>query len=230
MKKILYSALFAFAAITASAQCNQYFVLQEGSEWEYHTHNPKGKLTGKNQQQVVKFSKTGSGYVAKVNSTVTDEKGKELMKGNLEFKCENGTLLMDMRNFISQEQMQAFSSYEMNVEASNLEIPSSLSVGDKLGDGSLTITAKGTPFPMKLTVTISDRKVEGKETITTPAGTFECFKITSKMTMENQMGMKITTQMVTNEWIAPKVGTVKSESFNKNGKSTGYTILAKRTN
>ena len=231
MNRLLYYILFSFASITiANAQCNEYYVLQEGSEWEYETYNPKGKLAAKNQQKVSAFSKSSNGYVATVNSVAFNEKGKEVMKGNLEFKCENGTMYMDMRNFISEEQLKAFSSYEMKVEATNLEIPPTLSAGASLGDGSVTITATGSPFPMKMTVTITDRKVESKESVTTPAGAFDSFKITSKMTIENVMGIKVTTQLSTVEWIAPKVGTVKSESYNKNGKLAGYTVLSKRIN
>ncbi len=230
MKKLVFSVLFAFASVVAvNAQCNEYYVMQDGSSWEYQTFNPKGKVTGKNQQKVTAFSKNANGYVATVNSVMFDEKGKEVMKGDMEFKCENGTMYMDMRNFISEEQLKAFSSYEMKVEATSLQIPSTLSAGESLSDGKLTITASGAPFPMKMIVTITDRKVEAKETITTPAGTFDCYKITSKMILENHMGIKITNQLATVEWIAPKVGTVKSESFNK-GKSAGYTVLAKRVN
>lgn len=231
MNKLLYSIIFIFASITiAKAQCNEYYTLQVGSAWEYETYNAKDKLAGKNQQKVTALSKNPGGYVATVNSVMFDEKGKEVMKGDLGFKCDNGTMYIDMRNFISEDQLKAFSSYEMKVEATNLEIPPTLSAGESLGDGSVTITASGAPLPMKMTVTITDRKVEAKESVTTPAGSFECFKITSKMIIESQMGVKVTSQLSTIEWIAPKVGTVKSESYNKNGKRKGYTILSKRIN
>lgn len=231
MTRLLSFIILVFSCINiAAAQCNQYYVLQEGSEWVYESYNAKGKLAARNQQKVTALSKTAEGFVAKVHSVMNDEKGKELMKGDLEFKCEKGTMFIDMRNFISEEQLKAFSSYEMKVESKNLEVPSSLAAGQSLGDGSVTITAAGAPLPMKMTVSITDRKVEAKESITTPAGTFDCFKITSKMTMQNQMGMTITTQFSSVEWIAPKVGMVKSESYNKNGKLNGYTVLSKRTN
>jgi len=48
--------------------------------------------------------------------------------------------------------------------------------------------------------------------------------------MENQMGVKMTSQMAVVEWIAPKVGIVRSESYNKNGKLNGHTVLSRRTN
>jgi hypothetical protein len=231
MSRLLNSILFVFASVAiVNAQCNEFYVLQEGSEWEYQTFNPKGKMTGKSVQKVADFSKNSNGFVATVNSAIFDDKNKEVAKGDMNYKCENGTMYLDMRNFLSEEQMKAFSSYEMKVEGTNLEIPSKLSPGQTLGDGTVTITAIGAPFPLKTTRTITDRKVEAKESITTPAGTFECYKISSKTLIESQMGVKISTQLSTTEWIAPKVGTVKSESFNKSGKSMGYTLLSKRVN
>jgi hypothetical protein len=142
--------------------------------------------------------------------------------------CSNGVLVMDMRKFIPQEQQQAFSSYEMKIEAENLELPSKLTPGQSLKNGSITMTAIGSPLPMTLSVAITDRKVAGKESITTPAGTFDCYKITSKTTTQTKMGMNITFEFSTTEWIAEKIGMVKSESVDKNGKSAGYTILVSR--
>ncbi len=231
MKKILSVIVFALFGLTGVvAQCNEYYVLEEGSEWEYQNLNAKGKLTGTNHQKVTAYSKTADGFVATVNSVMADEKGKEMMKGDLEFKCENGTMYIDMRNFISEEQLKAFQNYEMKLESENLEVPSKLSVGQNLGEGSVTITASGAPFPMKMTLSITDRKVEARESITTPAGAFDCFKISSKTTIQNQMGVTMTMQFSSVEWIAPKVGLVKTESYNKNGKLNGSVVLSKRIN
>ena len=82
-------------------------------------------------------------------------------------------------------------------------------------------------MPMKIKMDIIDRKVEAMETITTPAGTFETYKITSKSIMKNQMGISMTFEFDNVEWLAKEVGVVKSESFRK-GKSNGYTLLVKR--
>lgn len=231
MNKLVCYVILVFVSVnTAPAQCNEFYSLQNGSEWEYETYNGKGKLSGKNRQKVTSFTKTSNGFDATVHSVMTDEKEKELMNGDLQFKCENGTMYIDMRNFISEEQLKAFSNYEMKVESENLEVPSSLSVGESLKDGSVTVTASGAPFPMKMTMTITDRKVEGKESITTPAGTFDAYKISSKMKLQNQMGVTVNNEFSSVEWIAPKVGVVKSESYNKNGKMNGYTVLSKRVN
>ncbi|WP_133259501.1 TapB family protein [Pseudochryseolinea flava] len=228
--KILVTMLMAIAIISsAAAQCNQFYPIQNGSYWEMETYNGKGKLTGKNQQRVIQYNGTASGFTATINSTTLNEKGKELMKGDLELKCAGGTVYIDMRNFINEDQMKALQSYELKVESENLELPSALSVGQTLKNGTVTLTATNAPMPMKMTVNITDRKVEAKESVTTPAGTFDCYKITSKGTFKNQMGINMTFEFSTVEWLAPKVGMVKTESYNKNGKLNGSTVLTKRT-
>lgn len=231
MKKsilLLALLLLTISSTTLVAQCNQYYDIHEGSEWEMETYNAKGKLNGKNHQKVTAFAKSAGGFTATIQSTIFNEKGKEANKGNLEMKCENGTLFIDMRNYLNQDQMKAFSGYEMKIESTSLETPSNLSVGQQLKDGSFVMTAEGSAMPMKMTVNITNRKVLAQETITTPAGTFTCYKISSDMAMQTQMGININTKFSSIEWITEKAGAVKTESYDKNGKLVGYTLLTKR--
>ena len=76
------------------------------------------------------------------------------------------------------------------------------------------------------TTTISNRKVEAKESITTAAGTFEAFKISYNTKVESTiMGMTRSFESSSNEWIAEGVGMVKVQSFDKKGKKQGTTEL-----
>lgn len=228
MKNPLLLLLAALIPYLGIAQCNDYYVFEQGNEWTYENFTGKNKSAGKNIQKVKAYEKTSAGFTATINSTFIDEKGKKQMEGDLEMTCDNGTIIIDMRKFIPQEQQQAFGSYEMKMESENLELPSNLSVGQSLKNGSITMTAVSSPIPMTISVMITDRKVEGKESITTPAGTFDCYKISSKSTTKTQMGIKMTFEFSSTEWIAEKVGMVKSESLDKNGKSNGYTLLTSR--
>jgi DUF3108-like len=213
---------------SAFSQCNQYYQFDEGSEWGMESYNAKDKLTGRTEQNVIHFDKNSSGFEAVVHSVFYNEKGKELTKGDLGFRCDDGIIYIDMRNFIPEEQMKAFGDYELKMEAENLEFPNNLTVGQTLKDGSITITAVGSSLPISMHCAISDRKVIGKESVTTKAGTFECYKLASKSTFKNQMGINMTFTYSAIEWIAPKVGVVKSESYNKNDKLVGYTLLTHR--
>jgi hypothetical protein len=74
---------------------------------------------------------------------------------------------------------------------------------------------------MNMTVDITNRKVNAKESITTPAGTFNCYAISSNS--ETKMGLKMMFEI--KEWVAEGMGVIKSETYNKNGKLMGYTEL-----
>lgn len=224
-KKIFNTILFLlFVLSQAIAQCNEYFQFEQGTEWEMYHYNDKDKLTGKMQQKVTALDRTATGFNAKVHSVSYNAKNKEQAQTDIIYSCENGTLFIDMRNFIAEEQLKPFENFEMKVDAKNLEIPKKLEVGQSLNDANATITALNAPFPLKLSVDITNRKVAGKESITTPAGTFECFKITSNSTFKSI----VTAQFSTTDWLAPRVGIVKSEVYNKNGKLLSYSILSSR--
>ena len=227
MKGLLIVLGISLGLTSGIAQCNKFYQLYQGSEWELESYNPKGKLTGKQTQKVVSYSEGPGSFKATVHSVVFDKKGKEVMQGNLNFECQGGTMVVDMRNFINEEQMKAFQNYEMQVESDNLEIPDDLSVGQDLKDGTVTITAANSPMPMTMSVKITNRKIVGKGPITTPAGTFECYKVTSTSTVNTKMGIGLTFNYTTVEWLAPKVAVVKSESY-RNGKLQGYTQLTRR--
>ena len=65
-------------------------------------------------------------------------------------------------------------------------------------------------------ITIKDRSITGRETVTVPAGTFDCWTVNETEVMKTPIGMGTTTQSVT--WYAEGIGEVKSQTLNKRGK------------
>jgi hypothetical protein len=134
---------------------------------------------------------------------------------------------MDMKNFLDPKTMSGFQDMEVTVSGADLEMPGAMQVGQTLKDGDIKMAVNSSGMNiMNLEVKIYNRKVEAIETITTPAGTFECFKVSYDT--EFRTMFKITAKGT--EWISRNVGTVKSEQYDKNGKLTGYTLLSKFSN
>jgi hypothetical protein len=77
---------------------------------------------------------------------------------------------------------------------------------------------------MTIKSTISNRKVASIEKLSTPAGTFNAFKITYDI--ETHMGF-ITVKSSAAEWYCKKYGLIKSENYNKRGKLQSYSLLTK---
>lgn len=224
MKKIAF-LLFSVILSEVSAQCdNPYYQLKEGTLIVMENFDKKDKLQGKTESKVTKFDETSTGFTATISAIVYDKKDKITSEGDYELKCENGSIKIDMSGLIPAESMAAFRDMEIDVTMDQLEYPSNLEAGQILNDASIEIAVSGSSMPMKLIFDITDRKVEGKETITTPAGTFECYKISynthSKM-------MIINMNMRNVEYLSDKFGAVKTETYKSNGNLIGYTLITK---
>ena len=222
--------LIAFALILilpvahlSGQDCNMYFISEEGAEMELTHYNPKDKVESVTRHVIKEKNHINGAVVYTVQHTTYDGKDKEIGSGEFEIKCKDGVFYMDMKNFLDESMMQGNEDMEFEMKSEDLEFPSDLSVGQSLSDGSITATMEGggmMSFEMK--VKITDRKVETKETVTTPAGTFDCYRI-SYNTQTDMMMMNVNTRSV--DWVAEDVGMVKSETYNKKDKLQSYTLL-----
>ncbi|UII21258.1 TapB family protein [Fulvivirga ligni] len=218
MNKItIILALVIFSFNAAFSQCNPYYNFKEGKKWEITSYDQKDKKTGKQAYEITSLNENSSGWKATLAFQVYDKKDKETMDKEVDMECKDGTIEMDMTRFIPAEALQSMESMNVKLEMESLDWPANLSVGQKLSDGAIHM--KSNMFNMSTRIT--DRKVESKESITTPAGTFDCFKVTYKIISESIM----TIEMYAVDYIAKDVGVVKSESYNSNKKLTGYSLL-----
>jgi hypothetical protein len=217
--------LFVFAN-QLQAQCNPYFQLKQGASWEMTSYNAKDKQEGRTKHEVIAFNETSDGFESTLKMTAYDKKDKESFVSEFAFSCANQVIEFDMRQFMASESMESFKSMNMEITGDNLEYPASLTVGDELKPGKMTLEMAGSsamPMAMNFTVEIANRKVEAREEITTPAGTFDCYKISSLVKTKTVMKM----EMKSVEWVAEGRGVVKTMSYNKNGKMIGYSLLTK---
>lgn len=225
MKKIILLFVSVYIVQEVNAQCNNpYYQLKEGTIIEMENYNQKDKLEGRTETMVTNFDETSTGYVATIAYKFYDKKDKVVTEGEYNLECENGIIKIDMSSFIPAESMTAFQDMEVEVTMDQLNYPANISAGQNLDDASIKISTQNSPIPMNMVFDITDRKVDGKESVTTPAGTFDCYKISyntrSKMMMANMSFKNV-------EYLSEKCGTVKTETYRSNGKLTGYTLLTK---
>jgi hypothetical protein len=219
---ILFIAIFSSLLLKAQ-ECDFYYPEMKGAELIYKNFDKKGKLTGTTSQKVVEYSKTANGANATILVKSTDEKGKNITESELNVKCEGGIFYFDMEGFLNQQSLKSMEGMEMKVEHENLQMPSNLKVGDKLKDGwvKLTISAGGMTM-MNMEVTVSNRIVEKKESITTEAGSFDCFKITQDVTSKSPMKI----ESKSGEWLCKGTGIIKNESYNSDGTVISSMVLS----
>lgn len=216
--------LLAAISIVEAQNCTAYIPHEKGAKLEFGSYDKKGNLEGIVKQEITDVKQSSNSTVFSIQQVMTDEKGEEPVEVNMEFECRGDVFIVDMNSFISGEQAQSFEDMNLEINVEDLEIPNKLEPGQNLKDGKLTMSMSGdSPMAMNIfSVSVKNRKVEAKETITTPAGTFECVKLSQDIV--SKTGFAITMNSV--EWYAEGVGAVKTETWRK-GKLIGYTELLK---
>jgi hypothetical protein len=206
--------------------CKPYFPMSEGAVFEITSYKSNGKATGSARHTVLERTESGSNITVKVRNESLDKKGKEVSKSEYTAECKAGIFLIDFSVFMNNESVQAYENMEMTVTGQFIDMPRSPRVGDELNEGDMKITVKnqGIQF-MTMSVRIYDRKVEALEQRVTPAGTYDCVKISYKA--ETTIGgiVPLTVKSSAVEWFAEDVGMVRSESYNNGGKMVGYSEL-----
>ncbi|MFH0894272.1 MAG: hypothetical protein V2A54_07540 [Bacteroidota bacterium] len=227
---IILPVLFFVFSSAMAQDCQTYFPFTKGARLEYTDYDGKDKESGTHTMIVQEISNTAGYTDAKVAFTSKDDKMKEAAKSEYLMRCKGNEFFFDMKSFTASA-MEGFKDMQIEAQASYLTYPANMTVGTALPDGEMvmTISQNGTVFST-MTSKVLNRKVAATETITTPAGTFECLKITFDVEMvAKTMGLPSTTQTSGIEWIAKGIGTVKSETYMKNGKKAGYSLLTKKS-
>jgi hypothetical protein len=219
------SLCFLFGILQAQ-DCNMaYHPMKEGTKITLSSYNEKGKLTSTSETLLKSVSTEGSTLQATFEATIKNDKGKVLSEGkNYKVKCENGTIKMDISSMYMADFANQMKEMEVSISGEGIDIPANLSEGQSLSNGNTEVklgTGGMTIMTMKFDIT--NRKVEKKEAKTTPAGTFDCYKISYDIDMK--MIFKKNIHAV--QWYAPGVGLVRSESYNKKGEMEAYTELTK---
>lgn len=218
MKTFLVTALLLFITMPVSAQdCSKYYPFKEGTTFQITNYDKKGKATG-----VIDYTvKESSGDTALFAYEMYDDKGDLIMSSEYGITCKDDGIAIDFKSLMSPGVMNQYQEMEVDFSGTDLILPNNLSPGQQLPDANILMNVSVPPINMKLTVDMLNRNVEANETITTPAGTFDCVVVSYDH--ETKMGMKISGKA--KQWYAEDVGMVKSESYNKKGKLIGSSVL-----
>jgi len=249
MKKIILSFILIIFSLGIFAQSNYYFPIEVGTVLTYKMYNEKGKLSKEmpwityTVKNVEKKGNTTHIYFS-INWKDQEKMLKELpaeyqdIFENMEVKIENDMMYMEFINSVMSKVLTPFA----NIKNSNATItttgdtknviPVNMQIGTSIPETNMKMTIKmnmqGMNMSMTNTTRTYDSKVIAKEDITTPAGTFSCFKITNKSEVAMDMGMMKQKEVETqNQWLAKNIGFVKVETFDSKGKLKSYMVLEK---
>lgn len=224
MKCFIVCFLILIAASVSAQTCKAYLPYSEGTTWEVTNYNAKGKETGKVAFELLNKEESGSSTKFTVKVMSYDNKGNETFTSTYDAFCKDGKFEFDMNYMMSSESMAAYQDMDMEIDATEMEMPPmDASAGTKLKDAALSMRVSASGIGINMKIDITERSVEAIETIETPAGKFDCIKISQNVA--TKMMVKIT--MTSKEWYAEGVGMVASETYNKKGKLQGTSKLTK---
>ncbi len=236
MKKVIELLIKGFSSLLLltygskiiAQDCKNYYYMTNNAEVQMTLYDAKGAKSGQQTWKISNVSKDGNGFRSTINSSFVDGKGQEIAKATGVYKCNGGKLMADMRMSVPQDQAQQIKAGEAQLNESYLEYPSSLSEGMQLPDAFFDMEMNTSGLPSTARFEMKNRKVEGKEKISSDAGSWDAFKISYDAQMKIKMiGIGIPMVMKTTEWFVPNFGIVKSETYSKNGKLKGSSLLTR---
>jgi hypothetical protein len=198
-------------------------MLTEGTIWETTNYNKKDQVQGVNTYEVLSMNQSEGKVIWELKMMLKDEKDKLISESTSEVICDNGIFKLDMKQFSSHETMEAVKDMDVKIDATEVEYPTALEVGQTLPDAEMTIEASTSGMKvMTIKTQISDRKVEGLDLLETPAGSYNCFVLSQQTNVKNSI---VDVSSKSKQWFLPGFGIIKSESYDKNGNLNGYTLL-----
>ena len=219
MKYLIIFAIACMPILCLAQSCNYYY-LQNNKTIEMTMYGKKGEPAGKVIYKISDVKKAGGTTTAKVNSQVQDKNGKLIGSGASVMQCTNGQLKVDMKMMLPAGQQGQFTA-DVNANSSYIEYPVTMAVGDKLADANFNMDMDmSTGLRANVEMEVKDRQVVAKESVTTPAGTWECYKINYKSKMMIRMGIGIPVKQDITEWFAPGFGVVKTQAKNSSTEIT----------
>ena len=223
MNKLIFLCALLYAGTNAISQdCSKFYPLFEGVTSQITSYGANQKVAGIIDYRVDKIQKNSGVVLATMNTTIKDKKGKLITETNYEVSCSGDGVSIDFKSMMSSFNLKQFENLETEISGTNLELPNNLSIGQELPDASVNIKINMSGINMETAININNRKVIGKEDVTTPAGTFNCYVIRYNSEVST-MGMNQSSE--SKQWITEGIGMVKQEDYNKKGKVSSSSLL-----
>jgi len=225
-KSLLFLLLMLFVGSSLKAQeCKGFFPFEPDTKLEMTYYDKKGKVTSISNMDIVDITETDEIIEAEITASIKDKKGEEVHTADYRITCKDDGYEIDVFNMVNPALMKSSFGMDLDVSGDALIFPSDLSVGKELEDASTVIEVRSSDIKiMTMKLDITNRKVEAKESITTAAGTFDCYKLSYDFNTKFAF-VKKKYRIV--QWIADGVGVVKEETYGKRGKLESSSALTK---
>lgn len=209
MKQSILLTILCLMTFILCAQ-TPYFCSEVGKKSLLASYDNKGQLAMYTQREVMSCTQNGDVTTVVVhNVTLAPDKTQfpYILPYDATYEIKNG----DVYLVIAADDKETENSGSIGIFAN-------MKVGDDYGPGEFEILTSG----IANKATLIYRKVTGEETITTPAGTFDCI-IFEQQSEVRVLGIK--QKGITKTWYAKNVGDVKSEVYSLKGELRSRVVL-----
>ncbi|MBW1294016.1 TapB family protein [Aquimarina litoralis] len=223
--QFLIFTFFCISISYAQSNCSPYYPSKIGTKIKMHHFNNKNKLVSETNYKVVDVNSSEKESKIVIAMEVEDaKKKKNITQSKFTIICKEGITFIDPETIISPQLYKQYQNMDYSIKGEGIDIPNSLVVGQQLKDGQVSMSIDAGVMSIEMTVDLKNREVQSRETITTSAGSFDCFLITYTNETTMSMGMKQT--FLVKQWISKNVGLVQQETTKPNGKLLSKSILA----
>lgn len=163
------------SAAPASGSCGSLYLFNKGMVVEGASYDATGKEISTQTSTVLNVSTEGGAVVSEVEMK-SKSQGQDERVFIGKYSCDGSKLSVDLTNLFGTMDMRG-----AKIEGAAIEFPLDVSEGQSLPDASYSMRMTQAGKVMTITSIMKDRKVEAKERVTTPAGTFNCYKISANV-------------------------------------------------
>lgn len=217
--------MLLLAGSLSAQDCAGYYYLLNNAQVEMTMYDGSNAAVGKTVYKVSNVQKEATGTTSNFTATVFDKSDKMITTSQGTFKCGGDGIALDMK--IGMPSLSQLKDLKMEAKTTNafLNYPANMQVGQELKGGTFEMAGNMGGMDIGIAYTVSNRKVVGKEKVTTPAGSWNCYKINYNLSFKMQMlGNSVPMDLTATEWFAPGFGMVKTVSY-REGKEAGSTMI-----
>ena len=217
MKRIaILSVLLWAASTTVPAQPKAYFCTTKGMTLRYERYDPDGDRHWWTQTTKVNdIQKQNNGsYIINFTANVKGVKVKSPVKGDVNstaFIHPDGTVDINISEAVSIAAKQRFSAFDFTASGGTSSLKSTIQPGEKLDEIHGAVEWSGIKYRIDYTA----RSVTKRETITVPAGTFDCI-VVKEHKLEKAPLLK--RDRITYTWYALGYGLIRHDTFFTDGR------------
>lgn len=224
---ILTPFLLVSLLIPAFAQtnCEGYYPFEKGVFYQQSFYDSKGKLSTVSDVTIDEVKAIDGGWEAHFQTVMTDAKGKESGTGQYSAQCIDGMIIIDVKQLLSSDMLAKYEDMDVSFSGEGMRWPNQLAEGQELPGGNTHVEIGENGFTIvTIDFEVTDRKVLGKETIDTPIGPYECFKVTETINYKVLFSKQKLTSV---SWYAKNKGLMRQESFDSKGNPSSTMEMTK---